>query len=151
MTELKCHLNCTAAGKHVPGAERSLHLIKECIHGIVTTWPYKLVPVAFKISLVNFVVFWLNWTSRTSPIIPNVYSKALLTGQFPNYTKHCSLKFTTSSSLNGGSDLILRKNQCWLIIHHQISKMQKHTGLKMINLRNIWSKSNARLMTNRGK
>ena len=60
MTELQCHLNCTVAGEHVPEAERAVQVIKEQIRCIVTTWPYMTVPIILKISLVKFIIFWIN-------------------------------------------------------------------------------------------
>ena len=63
MTSLKCHLNCTAAGEHVPEAEIAIHLIKEHIRCIVTSWHFKIVPKVFKISLMKFVVFWLKFST----------------------------------------------------------------------------------------
>lgn len=93
ISEIKCHLNCTAAGEHVPEAERAVRVIKERIRCVVTTWPFKMVPQAFKISLIKFVVFWINAIPQMNSIIPNICSKAIIMGQFPDFTKHCQLSF----------------------------------------------------------
>ena len=93
VTTFQCHLNCTSAGEHVPEAERAVRVIKERIRCIVNTWPYKKVPVVFKVNLIKFVIFWINSIPQATSIIPNVCSRAILTGQFPDYDKHCSLAF----------------------------------------------------------
>ena len=93
MTAFKCHLNCTSAGEHVPEAERAVRVIKERIRCVVNTWPYKQVPIVFKVNLIKFVIFWINSIPQVNSIIPNVCSRAILTGQFPDYNKHCSLSF----------------------------------------------------------
>ncbi len=95
ISAFKCHLNCTSAGEHVPEAVCAIRVIKERIRCIVTTWPFKMVPQSFKISLMKFVIFWLNAIPQANSIIPNICSKAILTGQFPDFNKHCKIGFGT--------------------------------------------------------
>ena len=95
ISEFKCHLNCTAAGEHVPEAERAVRTIKERIRCIVNTWPYTTVPQVFKISLMKFVIFWINSIPQENSILPNICSKAIMTGQFPDFNKHCTIGFGT--------------------------------------------------------
>ena len=93
MTEFKCHLNCTAVGEHVPEAERAIRIIKERARCIVSSWVYKNAPITFKTSLIKFVVFWLNSIPHNDSIIPNICSKAIVVGTYPDYNKHCKLAF----------------------------------------------------------
>ena len=95
MSEFKCHLNCAAPGEHVPEAERSIRVIKERIGCVVNTWPFKQVPQVFKINLIKYVIFWLNSIPHTNTLITNVCSRAIITGQFPDFTKHCKVGFGT--------------------------------------------------------
>ena len=95
ISEFQCHLNCTATGEHVPEAERAVRAIKERIRCIVTTWPYNKVPQIFKISLMKFVIFWLNSIPQQNSILPNICSKAIMTRQFPDYTKHYQIGIRT--------------------------------------------------------
>ena len=93
MDTFKCHLNCTSAGEHVPEAEHVVRVIKERVRCIVNTWPYKTVPVIMKVNMIKFVIFWINSIPQSGSVIPDVCSKANMTGQFPYYHKHCSLAF----------------------------------------------------------
>ena len=47
--DLKCHLNCTVAGEHVPEAERAIRVIKERARCVTSTWPFDEVLTLFKI------------------------------------------------------------------------------------------------------
>ena len=84
MTEIKCHLNWTAAGEHVPEAEQAIRVIKERARCITSTWKFKWVPILFKTSLIKFVVFWLNSIPQANSIMPNISSKAILIGPLPD-------------------------------------------------------------------
>ncbi len=93
LSTFNCHLNCTSAGEHVPEAEHAVRVIKERIRCIITTWPFKSVPLIFKINLIKFVIFWLNAIPKDNAVLPNVCSKAVVTVQFPDFNKHCLLGF----------------------------------------------------------
>ncbi len=66
LSTFNCHLNCTSAGEHVQEAERAVCVIKERMRCIITTWPYKSVPIVFKVDLMKFVIF--GWIPFQEPI-----------------------------------------------------------------------------------
>ena len=39
----------------------------------------------------KFVIFWLNSIPQQNSVLPNDCSKAIMTGQFPDYAKHCQI------------------------------------------------------------
>ena len=93
LVECKCHLNCTAAGEHVPEAERAIRVIKERLRSILTTWHFKSVPTIFEDCMVKFVVFWLNSVPQANSIVPNTCSRAIIVGTYPDYEKHYKTTF----------------------------------------------------------
>ena len=93
LVDLKYHLNCTAAGEHVPEAECAIRVIKERLRSIITTWPFKSVPTVFKVRMIKFIIFWLNSIPQANSIIPNTCSRAIVVGKHHDYEKHYKTTF----------------------------------------------------------
>ena len=100
VAELNTHLNCTVTGEDVPEAERAIRIIKERARCIISSWPFKLVPVIFKIHIIKFVILWMKSTPQTNFFMPHIYNKAIMTGLFPNYQKHCLIVFGKYTQLH---------------------------------------------------
>ena len=115
ISEFKCHFNYTATGEHVPEVERGVRTIKERIRCMVNSWPYTMVPQVFK-SLMKFVIFWINAISQENSILPNICSKAIMTGQFPDFNRYCKIDFGTYVHVHNPRGTLQIP---WLQGHHQ--------------------------------
>jgi hypothetical protein len=60
MEEEGIRVNLTAKNEHVPEVERQNRVIKERARAIFQTLPYQHVPRKIRISLIQYVTFWLN-------------------------------------------------------------------------------------------
>jgi len=81
--------NTTVAKEHVSEAECSIHMIKECMRGIVSTLPFEFIPRRPKMEFIYFVVLWLNAFPAKSGISATYSPRELLVRWILDYKKHC--------------------------------------------------------------
>lgn len=81
--------NMAAAKEHVSEAERSIHMIKERIRGIIGPLPFEYIPQRLKMEFVYFVVLWLNAFPVKTGVSGVYLLRKLLVRWQLDYKKHC--------------------------------------------------------------
>eukprot|EP00957_Ditylum_brightwellii_P112211 8555125-Ditylum_brightwellii.AAC.1 len=85
--------NPTAKGEHVPGIKRQNRVTKEQVRCLVSMLPFKRLPVAMVIELMNFVTMWLNAFPPKGRILQTLSPRAIIHGTTLDVSKHCKIPF----------------------------------------------------------
>jgi hypothetical protein len=81
-------INITGRDEHVPEAERYIRTLKERIHSVYNTLPFKTLPQNMLVELVKYKNFWLNSFPKDDGISKTLSPRTIVTGQSINYLRH---------------------------------------------------------------
>ena len=78
-------LNVTGRDEHVPEIERYIRTVKERVHAIVNTLPFKSYPHRLIVETVNNAIFWLNCFPNKNGVHATLSPRAIITGSHIYY------------------------------------------------------------------
>ena len=88
-------LNITAANEHISKIEQQICVIKERVHCIWHTLPFKSLPLLMLIEMINHSVFWLNVFPPKGGVLETISLRMIVIGVPFDYNKHCKWAFGT--------------------------------------------------------
>jgi hypothetical protein len=86
-------LNTCAPGEHIPEVERKIRTVKERVRAIITTLPFRTIPLIITAHAVIFSVMWINFFPPKGGISSTLSPRAIVAGLAPNAEKHCKIPF----------------------------------------------------------
>jgi hypothetical protein len=93
LINLGVRLNICALGEHVPEVERKIRTVKGQVQVVITTLPFRTIPLIITAHAVIFSVMWVNLFPLKGKISSTLSPQAIVTGLTPNAEKHCRIPF----------------------------------------------------------
>jgi hypothetical protein len=93
-------LNTCAPGEHIPEVERKIRTVKEGVQGVVTTLPFKTIPLIITAHAIIFLLMWINFFPPKGGISNTLSPQAIVTGLSPNADKHCRITFGSHAQVH---------------------------------------------------
>jgi hypothetical protein len=93
LQEHTIQLNICAPGVHVLEVERKIRTIKEQVRVIITTLPFKIIPIIIITHATIFSTMWINFFPPKGGVSQTLSPQAIVTGLYPDADKHCRILF----------------------------------------------------------
>jgi hypothetical protein len=93
LLHLGVNLNVCAPGEHIPEVERKIRTVKERVRAVITTLPFRAIPLIVTAHAVVFSVMWINFFPPKGGLSSTLSPQAIVTGLSPNAEKHCRIPF----------------------------------------------------------
>jgi hypothetical protein len=86
-------LNICVPGEHFPEIERKIRSVKELVWGVITTLPFKVLPILLIVHAMIFSVMWLNFFPPAIGVSQTLSPQSIITGLHAHSDTHCHLPF----------------------------------------------------------
>ena len=87
-------VNCCAANKHRPEAERTIWVIRDQVCTYFCVMPFKRIPAIMLVELIKFCIFWLNLFPAAQGVSKTLGPRQIVVETKLDWNLHCCIPYS---------------------------------------------------------